>query len=181
MPKEIPSDPKWFTQYVGPLFFIQTFHWLFSNEGHLQILAIDPKTEEAIFFNATENSILGTHLGFVGYRGSLSIVGHRCSSVHIWVLVDYSGQVWEKYDIDLGILLGVIIEAEAMTSIVGYRCSSVHIWVLVDYSGQVWEKYEIDLGILSGIVIAPREEAMIGDDVGCLCRASVQTRMGNTR
>ncbi|ERN07720.1 hypothetical protein AMTR_s00012p00039270 [Amborella trichopoda] len=30
---------------------------------------------------------------------------------------------------------------------------------------QVWEKHEIDLGILLEIVIAPREEAVIGEDV----------------
>ncbi|KAL4188987.1 hypothetical protein AMTRI_Chr08g163190 [Amborella trichopoda] len=123
MPKEIPSHPEWFTQYVGPLFFNEAFH-IFSNEGRLQILAIDPKIEEAICFNAPEKSIYtrkNTHLGLVGYQWSLSIVG--------------------------------------------YHCSSVYIWVLVDYSGQVWEKHEIDLGILLEIVIAPREEAVIGEDV----------------
>ncbi|ERN16071.1 hypothetical protein AMTR_s00030p00135870 [Amborella trichopoda] len=57
-PKEIPG-PVSFKFYGGPLFFNQTFHWLFSQRGRLEILAIDPKKEEAICFGSPRKSIPG--------------------------------------------------------------------------------------------------------------------------
>ncbi|KAL4188983.1 hypothetical protein AMTRI_Chr08g163160 [Amborella trichopoda] len=89
-PKEIP----------GPLF---------SQRGHLEILAIDPKKEEAICFDSPRKSIPGTYLGLIEYRGSLAIAGYCDCTVCIWVLVDYSGKVWENHEINLRILWGTLI------------------------------------------------------------------------
>ncbi|ERN07722.1 hypothetical protein AMTRI_Chr08g163170 [Amborella trichopoda] len=114
-PKEIPG-PVSFRYYGGPLFFNQTFHWLFSQRGHLEILAIDPKKEEAICFDSPRKSIPGTYLGLIEYRGSLAIAGYCDCTVCIWVLVDYSGKVWENHEINLRILWGTLIvpRVEAM-------------------------------------------------------------------
>ncbi|KAL4188985.1 hypothetical protein AMTRI_Chr08g163180 [Amborella trichopoda] len=101
-PKEIPG-PVSFRYYGGPL-------------GHLEILAIDPKKEEAIHLDSPRKSIPGTYLGLIEYRGSLAIAGYCDCTVCIWVLVDYPGQVWENHEINLRILWGTLIvpKVEAM-------------------------------------------------------------------